>query len=140
MNPGITSIVSNAITPPVIDTYYGNALAFFNGVNWDTPVYVPCESVSAYRAALGWSYFTNILCNDPTNTMEYGENTIQIYSIANEIVVSGAYNSPVVISSIDGRTIATIPKSESQSIIRVPASGVYIVRVGTHKAQKVVVQ
>ena len=35
--------------------------AFYN-VSTQTPVYVPCSSVSAYQSAEGWEDFTNIQC------------------------------------------------------------------------------
>ena len=50
----LSSIYSNAVTPPEISGFYT-----FDGVNKDIPVYVPQESLEAYKAAPGWSYFTN---------------------------------------------------------------------------------
>ncbi len=55
----LTSIQCNATTPPTIETQYGVANAFNNG-NWNTPLLVPCSSISAYQSATGWSNFTNI--------------------------------------------------------------------------------
>ena len=50
----LTSITSKAITPPSISS------VTFYAVNKSTPVYVPAESVDAYKAADNWNYFTNI--------------------------------------------------------------------------------
>lgn len=50
----LSSIYSNAVTPPEISGFYT-----FDGVNKDIPVYVPQESLEAYKAAPGWSDFTN---------------------------------------------------------------------------------
>ena len=52
----LTSITSKAVIPPSIknsDTFYG--------VNKSIPVYVPAGSVDAYKAAEGWSEFSNIV-------------------------------------------------------------------------------
>ena len=89
MNMGITSIQSNAVIPPTIETMYGIANAFNNG-NYDIPVVVPCGSVSAYQNAPGWSYFTNI--------QETGGCTHQISVLANpsnggSVQGGGTYNS-----------------------------------------------
>jgi hypothetical protein len=49
----LTSITINAVTPPSIELYA------FNYTN-DCPIYVPAESVDAYKAASGWSiYYAN---------------------------------------------------------------------------------
>ena len=50
----LASITCKATTPPSI----GNGA--FGGVNSSIPVYVPAASVEAYKAANGWSKFTNI--------------------------------------------------------------------------------
>lgn len=89
MNLGITSIQSNAETPPTIETMYGMANAFNNG-NYAIPVIVPCGSVSAYQNAPGWSYFTNI--------QESPECSHQISVLANpsnggSVSGGGTYNS-----------------------------------------------
>ena len=51
----LTSITCEAVTPPTIGGTYT-----FDGVSKSIPVYVPCECVEAYKAASGWSDFTNI--------------------------------------------------------------------------------
>ena len=50
----LTSITCEATTPPTLGIYT------FYGVSKSIPVYVPCECVEAYKAASGWSDFTNI--------------------------------------------------------------------------------
>ena len=51
-----SSIFSKAIIPPKIED--GSA---FQGINETIPVYVPKESVDAYKTAIGWTNFTNFL-------------------------------------------------------------------------------
>jgi hypothetical protein len=49
---GLTSITVNAVTPPTLG---GDALSMTN----DCPIYVPCDSVDAYKAASGWSDYAS---------------------------------------------------------------------------------
>lgn len=50
----LTAITSRTATPPTIGSYT------FSEVDKSIPVYVPAGSVEAYKAAEGWSEFTNI--------------------------------------------------------------------------------
>ena len=51
----LKSIVSKAITPPTLGGFV------FGDVSYDIPVYVPCESVSAYKDSAEWYYFSNYI-------------------------------------------------------------------------------
>lgn len=50
----LSSIYSNTVTPPDASGSF-----IFYGIDKDIPVYVPQESLEAYKTAPGWSYFTN---------------------------------------------------------------------------------
>lgn len=54
---GLTSIICEAVTPPTLDSYY----SIFSNVDKSIPLYVPAQSIEAYKAANGWKEFTNIL-------------------------------------------------------------------------------
>ena len=51
---GLTEITCKAVTSPTITS------TTFSGINTSIPVYVPTESVDAYKSASYWSEFTNI--------------------------------------------------------------------------------
>lgn len=51
-NSGMTSVTVNAITPPTLGS---KAFDYTN----NCPIYVPCESVEAYKTANGWSSYAN---------------------------------------------------------------------------------
>lgn len=52
----LTNITVNAVTPPTLGP---DAFRYTN----DCPIYVPCESVEAYKSASGWStYASRIVC------------------------------------------------------------------------------
>jgi hypothetical protein len=56
---GLTSITINATTPPTL------SLRVFDYTN-NCPIYVPCESVAAYKAASEWiNYANRITCIEP---------------------------------------------------------------------------
>jgi hypothetical protein len=50
----VISITCEAIYPPVL------SMDVFNGVFKSIPLYVPAESVEAYKSANNWNEFTNI--------------------------------------------------------------------------------
>lgn len=76
---GLTGITVNAVVPPQLGS---NA---FNNTN-DCPIYVPCESLDAYKAANNWStYASRIVACDGAKYVFYGTN--------GNLVQSGACNS-----------------------------------------------
>ena len=55
---GIDRVISNAINPPTVTSFYGQSYIFSGCTT--KPLLVPCESINAYRNAPGWNNFTNI--------------------------------------------------------------------------------
>lgn len=92
-----------AETPPIISIYSENC---FNGVPSTIPVYVPYQSVSAYKNATGWNHFTNffgiVTIGDETSintdytlpvNMDYNYSLTQQIYTAEEIGTTGAITS-----------------------------------------------
>ena len=75
----LTSLTVNATTPPTLGAY-----AFYNAI--DCTIYVPCESVEAYKSASGWSDYASRIqgippCGDYANqyfTIEAIDNNMYI--------------------------------------------------------------
>ena len=65
--PGLTYIISKPTTPP---TCANNA---FWGIDNMIPVYVPCGSVDAYKAAMNWKFFKNFQSKDCCDWMTLPE-------------------------------------------------------------------
>lgn len=61
---GITRMVFEGTTPPTIDGKSGTN-ASLGSVNYTFPIYVPCESVDAYKTAFGTYYAPRITCISP---------------------------------------------------------------------------
>ena len=74
-------IYSRAINPPLIYNLKSNA-SFLSNCNVDrTKIYVPSQSVNAYRQADGWKRFTNILPIEPP--VVSGIDNVQISWVQN---------------------------------------------------------
>lgn len=142
----LKKIYSMSPIPPVC--YYNTMVNFgdgpFDGATpSDIPVYVPIGSGEKYREAFGWNYFTNIIETDkfPTGIVlpKMSNNELfKVYGKGNELVIEipNLFSSPIHYSiySIDGTMIEQGNLIKSYTL-RMPAKGVYIVRVGnaTHK-------
>ena len=109
----------------------------------DVPLYVPIGSGEKYREAFGWNYFTNIIETDkfPTGIVSpkmSNNEQCKVYGKDNELVIEipNLLSSPIHYSiySIEGTMIEQGNLIKSYTL-RMPAKGVYIVRVGntTHK-------
>lgn len=64
---------------------------------------------------------------------------IILYTKDYQIHINNAIGEDITIYTIDGRTVALLPKATEHVAIPVSTTGVYIVKVGEHPARKVVV-
>ena len=142
----LKKIYSMSPIPPVC--YYNTMVNFGDGpfggsTPSDIPVYVPIGSGEKYREAFGWNYFTNIIETDkfPTGIVlpkMSNNEQCKVYGKDNELVIEipNLLSSPIHYSiySIDGTMIEQGNLRKSYTL-KMPAKGVYIVRVGntTHK-------
>ena len=141
----IKKIYSLAPTPPYCaEDLINRGKGPFHGLTPNNiPVYVPIGSGEKYREAFGWNYFTNIIETDkfPTGIVSpkmSNNEQCKVYGKDNELVIEipNLLSSPIHYSiySIDGTMIEQGNLRKSYTL-RMPAKGVYIVRVGntTHK-------
>ena len=84
---GIKSLTSEASTPPNCDVYC------FNGIDKSTPVYVPFNSIEAYKVAAEWKDFTNIqaIINSETYTVTLDHNK----GVGDPEQITVTYNQPM---------------------------------------------
>ena len=66
-------------------------------------------------------------------------DNIRIFSKYDRIHIDGLNGQDVAIYTIDGKTIASLPRATEHVAIPVTTTGVYIVKIGDHPARKVVV-
>ena len=141
----IKKIYSLAPTPPYCaEDLINRGEGPFHGLTPNNiPVYVPIGSGEKYRHAFGWNYFTNIIETDkfPTGIVlpkMSNNEQCKVYGKDNELVIEipNLLSSPIHYSiySIDGTMIEQGNLRKSYTL-KMPAKGVYIVRVGntTHK-------
>ena len=56
----LTSVYCKAVIPPTVNIFDGDWSAFYNNAP-DRKIYVPIESVDAYKSALGWSDYADAI-------------------------------------------------------------------------------
>ena len=81
----LTSITSMNVTPPSIGNF-----DTFDGVDKSIPVYVPKQSVEAYKSAEYWKDFTIIQGIDDTPISDVVADSVSIHLIGNSLIVEGA--------------------------------------------------
>lgn len=67
------------------------------------------------------------------------DSGIIVYAKDYQIHIDEAIGEKITVYTIDGRTIASLPKATEHVTIPVITTGVYIVKIGNHPARKVVV-
>ncbi|MBQ6732610.1 MAG: leucine-rich repeat domain-containing protein [Paludibacteraceae bacterium] len=126
---GLKRIICRADMPPTITSN-----DVFANVGSDVEVYVPCASLVDYMIADGWNYFdsSNFKCiEDLVNVNEStSENIKDAISISEKLItVNGKDPSDIRVYNTAGLPVGN----------PVPASGVYVVKVGD-EAVKVMVK
>lgn len=121
----LTGITCNSTTPPVI-----LSSGTFYDVDKSIPIYVPAESVEAYKSADYWKDFANIqaIVGDDSPILDIDEAKMVIRVINNSIIVDGA--SQYAIYDISGKKLGMVGSLER---------GVYIV-VADGISRKVVIR
>lgn len=113
--------------PHLIDYYY------FNNINKSLcALNVPLNSISSYRNAPYWEDFVNITEKDfATAVFKNDENNLTAFKTADGLTVRGLKKGGLLeIYSVNGKVIAkrNIPGEELS--IKLPQSGVYIIKSG----------
>lgn len=119
----LTSITSKNTIPPIVD---GNET--FYGVNKSISLYVPAESIEAYKSAEYWKEFSNIqaIKDNVTSVIDNDIDNIAVRSVGSFIIVTGT--DYYTVYSISGQSLGKVTSVER---------GVYIV-VAEGKNYKVV--
>ena len=138
-NNALASIIMKGSTPPTIEdgTFVLNEDG--DGTTYLDPVVtVPCGAEPAYRADEYWNRITTIE-EDCNGIEDLDALDAKIYSNGRQIVVKGAEQNIVTLLDISGRIIATKQDYGAPLRFDVPTTGTYLVKIGNHPAQKVVV-
>ena len=84
---------------------------------------------------------TTLIAHFSANTgiEEMDDSGILVYVKDHQIHIDAAIGETVNVYTIDGRTLATMPKATEHVAFPVTTAGVYLVKIGHHSARKVVV-
>ncbi|MBO4308051.1 MAG: leucine-rich repeat domain-containing protein [Bacteroidales bacterium] len=128
----LVDTITNTVFDTIINTVYDTTIVYSTDTLWMTlldTVYLP-----QYIHDTIYVHDTIVVGVDEVDAI-----SAKIYSSNGRIVVDGAQGNPVWLFDVNGRVLAT--KQDEYSLLRfdVPASGVYMVKIGNHSARKVVV-
>ena len=73
-----------------------------------------------------------------TGISDMDDSGIRVYAQDHQIHIDAAVGEAVNVYTIDGRSIATLPKATEHVAIPVTTAGVFLVKIGRHLARKVV--
>ena len=93
-------------------------------------LYVPDESIVAYKAANGWKEFGNILPMSASDVEELSVDNIKVYGGEGTLTVCGANDgTPVYVYTLNGKLLTCKIADGNDMNIAVPAGEVYIIKV-----------
>ena len=128
---GLTSITCEASTPP--NCYFD----CFNNVKKNIPIYVPANSIEAYKAANGWKDFTNIqaIIIEPASIAfaDASENLIVGKTMKLEIIISPKDATAKTITWTSSNTdVATV---SSEGVVTAKGAGTTIITATTNNGK-----
>lgn len=130
----LNSLTSHATVPPRCEVSEG--MSPF-GSEDDTltspsiPVYVPAGSVDAYKAASGWTYFSNYIGIE--SAVKAVEDNLSIVLSDSGMTITGVPAGTVVnIATPDGKTICKADAAKGILTVSGLDSGIYFVRAGNY--------
>ncbi len=128
---GLTSITCEASTPP--NCYFD----CFNNVKKNIPIYVPANSIEAYKAANGWKDFTNIqaIIIEPASIAfaDASENLIVGKTMKLEIIISPKDATAKTITWTSSNTDVTTVSSEG--VVTAKGAGTTIITATTNNGK-----
>ncbi|MGM9833258.1 MAG: leucine-rich repeat domain-containing protein, partial [Candidatus Limisoma sp.] len=123
----IMSFTSLNTTPP---TVFNNEV--FYCIPTDCPLFVPEASVDAYKAAAGWTYFTNVQGIKDGKVDTVGADAVKVTADSGDIRIAGAAGAVAEVYSLSGAllyrgTDATVALPRGMYIVKVAGKTTKIV-------------
>ena len=128
----LTRIKVNAEYPPICDEQT------FDGVPAYADIIVPCGTAYRYQVSDYWKDFSRIT-EDCGSIDDMVISNVKIYQQDDQLMVEGADGNLVTIYDVSGRVLATKQDDYSPLRFDAPASGTYLIKIGSYPARRVVV-
>ena len=138
----LASVICLATTPPFLEIVNDGweDRAPFSSILVPCTLTVPCGSEQAYQSSDWSNYFNTILCDEVGIDEAEEESSVHVWSAEGCIFVEGAEGREVCVYDMMGRRVSAERSVEDgERGVPVPASGVYLVRIGDLPARRVVV-
>ena len=121
---GLTEIHNNKAIPQWPNSYV------FEGIDkTNCTLYVPEGSYSAYRAAIEWGDFVNIIEEDITSNVQIQTDKMKVYTEAESIVIEGAEpGEQILVYTESGAFIQTTKATGDIVRINVPRGHTYLIK------------
>ncbi len=102
-------------------------------------ILIPCGSLNAWLADSYWGQFADKYREDCSDIDDVYHDNIKISSQGNLISIQGIQGESVYVFDVVGRQLYHTANASDIETVNVPSEGVYIVKVGSNRAKKIVV-
>ena len=133
----VTGIPTEAVEEGTSVTLTANANDSYEFVGW--VVDNDTLTVNPYTFTVNADVTINALFKETVGINTVNELNVNVYSVENNIIVRGAAGYDVYVFDINGRAMAKTLNAGETAEFRMPATGVYIVRIGDVMTKRVVV-
>lgn len=130
-NNRVHRLVSRNPIPPIAIN------STFSGISRSIQVEVPSEGRAAYSTAPGWREFKCLWSEGISTADDATAATIRTRN--GSIEVEGAEGQPILVTDMLGRSVSRQLCQSHSTSISCPKRGCYLVQIGRHPAQKVMV-
>ncbi len=128
----LTTIRSLAEYPPICDEHT------FEGVPNYADIIVPCGAAYRYQLSDYWNSFSRI--TEDCDAIDGADAlNAKIYQRNGQVVVEGAEGNTVTLYDVNGRVLATKQDYDMPLRFDVPATGTYMIKIGSAPTRRVVV-
>lgn len=130
----LSDVYMRGMIPPNITQYC------FEGMSDTIALHVPCGAVEAYRTSPWGEFFSNIQCDGGSSIANDIDNgPIHVSVSSGQIEVENADGNTVTLYDAMGRQMAVSRNEYGTVRFDIPASGTYLVKVGSAPARRIVV-
>jgi len=126
---GCTSLITICAKKTTPVDLSSSSMAFGNVNATTCTLYVPIGSGNAYRAAVQWLDFTNIVEGTPSSITNLPNSLVKVYPTQSSIIIEGTSEGETVsVYNLIGTKLQTIQSQSERLVIPMEHNGVYLVK------------